>query len=241
MLVPVGNLHFVSTSFSKLHAVDTENLKMLYKVSFYLGITVLLASCAGSNKATTKKQIVQSNSATDVCDKSLQGNAPHIGWYKKTDDVFKGMPNAVMLPAMHDVYAVDSQELHAFFYAAKAGNVETAIPLVNGIGCKVFTLKESGAMNEELRKKYPDMISLQGGESGTNNGDVRLDYNGRAIQAQIILDGTTYILKPIYVRNTYYYVMYRKEDTQPNQPLQESVVPKKPLPPQAPQQIKYDR
>ena len=234
-------LHFISASFSKLHAVDTENLRMLYKVSFYLGITVLFASCAGSNKVTTKKEVVQGVSGTDVCEKSLSGNKPHISWYKQTDDVFKGAENTIVLPAMHDVYGLDTQQLRTFFYAAKKeGEVETAIPLANGVGCRVFTLKTSGAMNEELRKKYPDMISLQGGESGTNNGDVRMDYNGRAIQAQIVIDGATYILKPVYVRNVYYYVMYRKNDTE-TQPVQEPVAPVKPQRPRQPEQIKYDR
>lgn len=213
---------------------------MIYKLSFYLGLSVLLASCAGSNKATTKKQTLATNTAIgdDVCRQTLQADAPYIAWMPKTDDVFKAMESPVMLPKAHDVYAVDTAQLRAFFNAAKKGEVQTAIPLANGMGCRVFTLKRSGAMSEELQQKYPDMISLQGQDRDTKAGDARVDYNGKAVQIQIQMDNVTYLMKPISSGGVFYYVMYRKEAPQPGAPAEQPAAPAKP---RQPQQLKYDR
>ena len=209
---------------------------MYYKLGFYLSIPLLLASCAGSNKATTKKQNLRVATGTDICAATLTNIAPRISWVAKTDDVFKGMENPVVLPKQHDVYALDTAELRSFFMTGKTIDVTTGVPLPDGIGCRIFTLKKSGAMSKELEEKYPDMVSLQGQERDTKSGDIRLDYNGKAIQAQIKMEGNTYIVKPISVGSGYYYVVYKRDESQI--PVQEPAVPAKP---KAPQQIKYDR
>lgn len=119
------------------------------------------------------------------------------------------------LPSKFEAYVIDGAGLDAFLKAAKAGQPEAGIlrfPLPEDAGCPAFTLSASETMSEALSKKFPDLISLKGLPEENKTAALRLDYDGKKMEAEITWEGHIYYLSPWPGKNGIYYLLYKKED-----------------------------
>lgn len=119
--------------------------------------------------------------------------------------------SAASLPKQYKAYEVSADSLNAFFRAARHKSCAMVIPMTDG--CEPFVMRVSEAMSPELRNKYPDLVSLQG--NGVNNkaADLRLDWDGRQLQGQLIFNGSTYLIAPIAGQDGIVYLIYDRNDT----------------------------
>ena len=176
---------------------------------------VTIAACRSSHGLSANEKKNGNKKGESVCSIiPAPGNQP-LNWQKEPDRVLKEV-NAAMLPAVYTVYRIDSAELKAFFSAARLSRenskAEVVVPLPQPIGCRLFAVFEAGTMPEELKKKFPDIVSLKGMDKETPASDIRLEYNGRMMQGQVTRDGETYFIKPVTSGNRFYYLIYAKSD-----------------------------
>lgn len=178
---------------------------------------VLMGACRGSqNVATKAKKAGDISSNSSACNVAVAAGNPVLNWKTENNSVLK--ETTMTLPANYKLYSLDSAELKAFFSAAKMSKedskAEIVIPLPAPWGCKVFSVFESGTMSEELRKRFPDIVTLKGMDKETPLSDIRLEYNGSMMQGQVTRDGETYYIKPVTNNNMFYYMVYSKSDMQ---------------------------
>ena len=200
-------------------------MKRLYSIGLLVaGLMVL--SCSNTKKGTTaqngsvKKKIACS-------DHKMDADQPHLDWIVEDNAVLEKM-QTLTKPTNYRVYSLDSAQAKAFFNAARASKGKTVIPLPAPYECRNFELSESGAMSDELKKKYPDIVSLKGTDDATKKSDVRLDYDGNKVRGQIIWAGEVYLITPVKGENGYYYMVYAKKDTGETKKAFESVKPVQP-------------
>jgi hypothetical protein len=199
---------------------------------FLMGVS----SCAGSRKtavdqeAGTQTEKKQKLACADVS-KGISG--VQLAWKTEENSVLNSLTNKAK-PTSYKVYSLDSLQLGNFFREARSkGNVSTVLPLPDPAGCRLCRLTESGVMPEELKKKYPDVVSLKG--SDAEGADVRLDYDGRKMKGQVIVKGEVYLVNPVRSNDKTYYMVYRKLDSgDPKESFERA-------PQSSGQQIKYDR
>ncbi len=65
-------------------------------------------------------------------------------------------------------------------------------------------------MSPGLAAKYPELASLKGQGAEDKSASVRLDYDGKELNAEILWKGTYYIIAPGKKRTKTYYLVYRK-------------------------------
>lgn len=119
------------------------------------------------------------------------------------------------LPSKFETYIIDGTDLDAFLKAAQAGQPDARIirlPLPENEGCPAFYLSASGTMSEALSKKFPDLISMKGLSKENKTAALRLDYDGKKMEAEITWAGHTYYLSPWPGKDGIYYLLYKKED-----------------------------
>ena len=119
------------------------------------------------------------------------------------------------LPSEFETYMIDGPDLDAFLKAAKAGQPAAHIirlPLPEHAGCPLFKLSSSGTMTETLSQKFPDLISLKGLPEEHTAAALRLDYDGKKMEAEITWGGHIYYLSPWPGEDGIYYLLYKKED-----------------------------
>lgn len=213
----------------------------LKKYMVLLAGLVIVGACRSSHGTTAGKKDIQGGNGT--CNVHVAAGNPVVDWKKETANVLKDA-NTTVFPATYSVYSVDSVSMKAFFTAAKLtkedSKVEIVVPLPSPIGCRVFSVFESGTMSDELKKKFPDIVTLKGMDKESPLTDIRLEYNGRMMQGQVIRDGETYFIKPVTSGNKFYYLIYSKSDAlQPKQDFEKDAAKTKND--NKPVILKYDR
>jgi hypothetical protein len=120
------------------------------------------------------------------------------------------------LPRKYTVYTVDAGSLHTFLTAIKSKGAEPSpivLPLGTEAGCETFNVGTSGTMSPGLAAKYPELASLKGQGVTAKSASVRLDYDGKEMNAEIVWNGIYYIISPWKKGSKNYYLVYKKEDS----------------------------
>jgi hypothetical protein len=93
----------------------------------------------------------------------------------------------------------------------KPGNI--VLPVSADPSCIEAYVSNSGTMSAELAAKFPQLVSLKGNGVTDKSSTVRLDYDGAALNAEIISGGVSYIIEPWKKGSAIYYLLFRKEDS----------------------------
>lgn len=170
-----------------------------------------LVSCGSGKELTSESSGVKKVACGKV---DMEADVPHIDWFEANRAALE-KDKELNLPVAYHVYTVEETQLNRFFETAVEQSsdkeVKTVVPL-GGAGCQVFTVKRSGTMSPELSKKYPELVSLSG--TGTNGtGDLRLDFDGKKMNGQVIWRNETYLISPVEHSNKTYYIIYKKSDS----------------------------
>jgi len=161
----------------------------------------------------------------------LAAGDPSVGWQKTPPgDAAQGAP----LPKRFESYTISKEELDTFFaYAGKAKTAcSFAVPLPEPLGCQYFTVTPSGTLPEALAAKFPGMAALKGTAVYNRNAELRLDYDGARMHAQVIWDDAVYLVMPVQRGNDVVYIIYNKKDSgEEKQPFERKVNPAMYAPP----------
>lgn len=149
---------------------------------------------------------------------SVTQNGVTLSWHRIEKTAALKLPvkkGKVKLPKRYTVFTTDAGSLHAILTAAKNTKEQTHIvlPLSDITGCAGFKVETSGTMSPELAAKYPQLASLKGQGTEDKSASVRLDYDGKEMNAEILWKGTYYIIAPWKKGIRTYYLVYRKEDS----------------------------
>lgn len=123
------------------------------------------------------------------------------------------------LPKNFTAYKINTQSLNSFLN--NLTNIPAEFQIINlpvdgGNGCMLFQLRPSGTMSSELQKKFPALKSFTGISKKDANAQLRLDFDGSEIHAEITHDGLTELLSPWKDKQgTDYYLLYYKKDARP--------------------------
>lgn len=151
------------------------------------------------------------------CSMTLDGIT--LNWYKVTNTAALKLPakaGKIKLPKRYTVYTADAGKLHTILNTVKnKGKEQTPVvlPLSGEIGCATFGVTVSGTMSPGLAAKYPQLASLKGQGVEDKSASVRLDYDGKEMNAEILWQGSYYLIAPWKKGTKTYYLVYKKEDS----------------------------
>jgi hypothetical protein len=117
------------------------------------------------------------------------------------------------LPLKYTVYTINSPALKRYMMSLKAKPGNITLPVHGDPSCIEAYVSNSGTMSAELAAKFPQLVSLKGNGILDKSATVRLDYDGAALNAEIISGGVSYIIEPWKKGSIVYYLLYRKEDS----------------------------
>lgn len=121
------------------------------------------------------------------------------------------------LPSHFTAYKINTQSLFSHLQGLDAepyNKRAISVPVNDGTGCILFHLEPSGTLSPELQKKYSDIKSWKGNSIADPTVQLRLDFDGKSIQAAIIKNEKTEFLSPWQDnQGTTYYLLYKKEDS----------------------------
>ena len=202
---------------------------------------VILALISLSCNSTRKTASISGTRANSPARKSIacgeqakESSQPHLDWIIEENSVLDNV-TTLSRPSSYKVYSLDSVQLRSFFHAAKGtpgkpGSVKTILPLPAPFECRTYAFSESNAMSQQLKEKYPDIVSLKGSDE-TGKADARLDYDGMKLRGQIMWNKEIYLISAIPNNGRYYYMVYLRSDSgEQKEPFEENPV-----------QTRYDR
>jgi hypothetical protein len=117
------------------------------------------------------------------------------------------------LPLKYSVYTINNLALKKYLMSLKAKPGNIVLPVGGDQQCIEMYVSNSGTMSAGLAAKFPQLVSLKGNGVQDKSATVRLDYDGAALNAEIISGGVPYIIIPWKKGSTIYYLLYRKEDS----------------------------
>lgn len=117
------------------------------------------------------------------------------------------------LPSDFKVFTVNNARLKKYMSALKARPGNLFLPVPVNPGCLQVNVSNSGTMSAELAAKFPELVSLKGNGVTQKASTVRLDYDGKVLNAEITHEGTIYIIAPWKKGTAIYYLLYRKQDS----------------------------
>lgn len=117
------------------------------------------------------------------------------------------------LPLKYAVYTVSGPALMKYMMSLKAKPGNITLPIGNDEQCIEVYVSNSGTMSAGLAAKFPQLVSLKGNGVKDKSATVRLDYDGAALNAEIISGGVSYIIEPWKKGSIIYYLLFRKEDS----------------------------
>lgn len=179
--------------------------KILSLSGLWLYLAALTPVCA--QKAAPVRTAVSCN--------IVQNGLP-LKWVRITAVAALKLParqQTARLPRKYQVYTTDATKLRAFMQAAGKRPSAIVVPLPEDPGCGQFSVMPSGTMSPELASKFPEIVSLKGTSKEERSASLRLDYDGKELNAEIIWNGTSYIIAPWKKGKQIYYLVYRKEDS----------------------------
>lgn len=120
------------------------------------------------------------------------------------------------LPRQYSIYTTDDKSLKDYMALAGrrgASATEISLPSLVASGCTRFLVSGSGTLSPELAAKFPGLVSLKGNGIEDAGASVRLDFDGKLMNAEIRQQEAYYIIAPWKKGNRTYYLLYRKEDS----------------------------
>lgn len=131
---------------------------------------------------------------------------------KRTVSRLPSRNGAKKLPLKFTAYSTDAVQLDRLLTVAKGCDSTYLLLPMPGPGCLDFYVRPSGTLSPGLAAKYPELVSLKGQGIGHKSAAVRVDYNGKEMNAEILWQGTYYIIAPWKKGKKIYYIVYRKQD-----------------------------
>jgi hypothetical protein len=172
----------------KIKYISSVALFTLFSVS-----TATVVSCKSSHKTAKNKK----TDLINECEVLWQSypDQPQLHWHeipaKFITERYKKNP----LPKKFTAYNIDRNSIKEIFEQANSGkNVVMIVPVPGS--CEIFELKSAGVMPEALQKKYPNLIALKGYGKNNKAAEIRTEWNGDVLKAQIIYNGSTYLVTP---------------------------------------------
>jgi hypothetical protein len=117
------------------------------------------------------------------------------------------------LPLKYTVFTVNGPALKKYMMSLKAKPGNIVLPVGGDPFCIEAYVANSGTMSAGLAAKFPQLVSLKGNGVKDKSATVRLDYDGAALNAEIISAGVSYIIEPWKKGSTIYYLLFKKEDS----------------------------
>jgi|SRR5690606_16657174 len=182
---------------------------------FLITSLACLCSCAGNRNLQGK--LIEPEFNPNVCSSSLGNNQLHWTFHNDASVLdWKHAEGKRKLPKKFQMFAVNKQELQAYLTAANVSGVQSiiALPISEGIGCRRFEVSPSGTLSPELAKKYPQLISLKGVSAENEQADLRIDFDGEKMEAQINWNNQIFYISSWPAHSgELYYLVYKKEDS----------------------------
>lgn len=185
-------------------------------VPFFRPLLLLLLS-AGSLAAggcqTSRKAANAEGGTESACADAWTGapNAPRVGWQRVSLDK-EATPAGIVLPAAYEAYRAAPDALKALFTHIRDGKEAAPAVFVLPLptGCAAFNARRSAAVSDELQRRYPDLIAIQGTGIDDKGADLRLEWDGKAMHGQVIRGGTVYLITPVTSGDGVVYLVYDK-------------------------------
>ncbi len=193
-------------------------------------IRILLTGCLSgallvAGCGTTRNNISGKAASGQCASIPYVREEPVLSWQKAE------MPREIAdtLPARFRSYKIDAVQLDSFFsYSRKPGlRSSFSVPLPEPLGCQYFEVSNAGIMDMELAERYPRIISLKGNAVNDRSADVRVDYDGNHMRAQITWGATVYLVSPVQTKGGTVYIVYQKQDSREvKEPFEQKINPR---------------
>ena len=185
---------------------------------FNIGVLVLasvLLSCNTQKKTTASSggEEKKGNRRIACSQQTKNDSQPRLEWIIEDDSVLNGL-TTMERPSSYKVYSLDSAQAKTFFRSfndtsRKQERITMYLPLPAPHGCKAFNVSNSKVMNQKLKEKYPEIVTLQGvGADG--KGDVRINYDGIRVKTQVNMNGEIILLNAVRHKGRTFYVAYAR-------------------------------
>lgn len=177
----------------------------------FLALLICIAAVAGCGAPRKASQgfADQTTKPKNIVCAAEWKNSPHFNWVR-VDASSLALP-ANMTPLTYKVFSIDTNQLRSYF-AKDVAERSFVAPLPPPFGCMTGRLKASGVLAPELKKRYPQMVSLAGQAMSDANSDIRIDYDGTKMRGQLRIGADVFMLSPVFVGNRHYYIVFHKKD-----------------------------
>lgn len=177
-------------------------------------IAVVLASGAcGSAKKTAASG---KNKKVKKVACALNSTDPHLTWYIEDTALMDSFRSKPPMWTGGRLFSLDSNEVKSFFalFTDSLGRkVKTVmalpLPLPAPNDCKSFQVSIPVAMNEKIRAKHKERVSLEG-KAMDGKGSARIMYDGRKLMIQVKVDSLNFMLSETKHRGQTFYVMHSR-------------------------------
>lgn len=192
-------------------------------------IRILMASCVSgvlfiAGCGVARNNISGKAAAAQCVSVPYVREEPVLSWQKA--DVPRDVADT--LPARFRSYTIDAAGLDSFFsYSRRPGlRSSFSVPLPEPLGCQYFEVSDAGIMAVGLVDKYPHIVSLKGTAVNDRGADVRVDYDGNQMRAQIIWGKAVYLVAPLQTKTGTVYIVYHKPDSREvKEPFEQKINP----------------
>ena len=192
----------------------------MIKYFLILTASVGLVACSSSKNSGTSSKTNTSRQTIACAEQHITGN--HLDWHP-VDNGAVTFPKGAKLPTDYKIYTLDTAQVSGFFKSSSK-SWKTVLPLPEPTGCQISSLKESSAMSEELKQKFPNTVSLQGQIDGNAQSDVRLDYDGKRLRGMVRVGSEQYVISPVENAQVLYYLVFNKQNNNiPKKPYEQQM------------------
>lgn len=95
----------------------------------------------------------------------------------------------------------------------KTDTIRLSLPLPEAPFCQEFKVWGSGTLSEELSRKFPDLVSWKGISTDGRKTEVRIDFDGKHLSAEVGRNQQTYIISSWPAASGTVYLVYLKRDS----------------------------
>ena len=143
---------------------------------------------------------------------SAKESLPTLTWQKMDQSKIGREAGGRKVPFKYQAFLIDKEELSRYFEGfrnSSYSNYFFRVPMPAEVGTLSFPLKKAQTMNEELERKYPNLLSMSGHLS---ESDLRLNYDGEKMSGLIQHKGASYLLEPWQIDGQTVYLLYNRND-----------------------------
>lgn len=172
-------------------------------------ITLVFASCKGSNEVTSNKSTDTPERKKLACAQThVEMHTPHLDWFEESSNVLSKSTEILVLPKAYKVYSTDPLKANAFFTAIeKRETLSTVLPLPKPAECQLFKVEN----NLKEGARIPPGIVMTLGTAQEQKAAISYNKNNKQLIAHINWFGLLYEILPVNIDNTTYYVVYEKQ------------------------------